>query len=258
MASQLQLASSFGKVTGAFENVTSDMKHLTTNLTKTKNKVAQLGNGLIEIAESIDDIIKITEKVSDGINTVKTLTIEYNELVLDKISKQDIQLNKLNTVNKVLLFDKMQRDFVQGLSDIYREYNNSIEEMLEERVEQMPIYLRLDLNSIISAYNEYSKNVNSKKNYVQELKEIILPNIQQWYSDSNYGKWDWDFFVWFHRLNGQRNGFSHLFYGKEDPQYKQKLTELSGNFDNEELVQSIHKLNDYKSYLIEFIKDETS
>lgn len=206
--------------------------------------------------ENIILVKSLTEKQIKKLNSnIKTLELRVELLELkNKELKSDN--TKLHNENKKLIDELDKRQFIQGLSDIYRNYDISISNMLDECVEVLPKSLRLDLNSIIGSYIIHSR-YKERKNvyiYVQEFREIILPNIERWYLDYGYGKWNWEFFVWFHQINSERNGFSYD--KKETINYKQILIEFKKNFEIEHLVNSIPKLNKFKSYLIEYIDSE--
>jgi hypothetical protein len=129
--------------------------------------------------------------------------------------------------------------------------------MLDYYIKDLPKKLRLDLNSIISTYLDHLRYIERKNvyDYIQEFREIILPNIEKWYKDYGYGNWNWEFFVWFMDINNERNKISHLFYEKDN--YKQILIDFKHKFNDEDLIKTIPKFNKFKSYIIEFIDSET-
>lgn len=201
---------------------------------------------------------------------LKFLTEEQNEKLNTKIhifekriQTLEIDNDELNNENKKLVDNKNRQDFIQGLSDIYREYNNFIKEMLKSCVYSLPKNLRLDLNSIIIAYNDHNEFIDKKdvQNYIQEFREFILPNINKWYYEYSGGKWNWDFFIWMYELNDSRNNGSHIFYKekkKNKKLYKEKLTHIYNQFTNEKLINTIDDFKTFEPYLTEFIEYELS
>lgn len=168
-----------------------------------------------------------------------------------KLNKQILELKE-----KSLLLEKGQREIYQGLSDIYREYNKYVGEMLDNYIHVLPKSLRLDLNSIIPTYLDHKRYIERKEvyEYIQELRDLILPNIENWYFNYFNDTWNWEFFIWLYEMSNTRNIISHLFYDNTNKEsYKQNLKSFQDKLKNENLCKTINNLDKYKKYINDFI-----
>lgn len=251
----------FNIISSICNNIESKYKTTNKSFTDIKNKLNLLGYGYIEISDLIDKIIELNDEISVEMKELEIALIEYNTELRAKINKLENETKELKGENKVLKDDKQQLEIYYGLSDIYREYNYYIKEMLDKYVIDLPKELRLDLNSIIPAYKDYLRYIERKSVplYVQELKDIILNNIQKWYYEYINDEWNWEFFIWLHDISSERNSISHLFHNKTDKEtYKDNLKKFEIKINNKEVSKSIYKLDTYKDYIIEFIEYELS
>lgn len=138
------LSDSYNEIPKTFEIVKFDVKQISTTIGTTKNKVIELGNTYLEIGESINNVIKNTEKLGDGITKLCELTENYNKQVINEIS----ELKTKNTTLETEISNIKSKDFRNKIKLASQDLNSRFN--LEQTENK--------------AFNKYMRNSRTNRN----------------------------------------------------------------------------------------------
>lgn len=153
---------SYLNITNGFNSIKSDVKQLTTDLIKTKEKVKQLGKSVLEIADCIGDVIKTSEKVSDGITKVCDITEKYNKQTEDKLATLGKDIGSIVFQYLTVSIEKVKEINNENLYTINTIYNymNQFPDLYEYKPSN--IKDKKDTNTIVGWMELYQHYDNKK------------------------------------------------------------------------------------------------